>query len=120
MPLKLVFVYNADSGLFNTLTDIAHKLLSPDTYPCQLCAITHGTFRQRDEWRDYLESLDIECEFMHRDAFLAAYPNIKTSLPAIFVDNNGELTPCLSRKDIDAVNSVDELRALLKARCMGC
>ena len=28
----LLFVYNADSGLFNTMADIGHKLLSPETY----------------------------------------------------------------------------------------
>ncbi len=27
----LLFVYNADSGLFNTLGDIGHKLFSPNT-----------------------------------------------------------------------------------------
>nr|VFK54897.1 MAG: hypothetical protein BECKTUN1418F_GA0071002_10604 [Candidatus Kentron sp. TUN]VFK58790.1 MAG: hypothetical protein BECKTUN1418D_GA0071000_10903 [Candidatus Kentron sp. TUN]VFK60657.1 MAG: hypothetical protein BECKTUN1418E_GA0071001_10594 [Candidatus Kentron sp. TUN] len=27
MPRKLLFVYNANSGLFNTVTDIAHKFL---------------------------------------------------------------------------------------------
>lgn len=29
MRPTLIFVYNADSGLFNTVTDIAHKVLSP-------------------------------------------------------------------------------------------
>jgi len=31
MSKQLVFVYNADSGMFNTLTDIAHKVFSPKT-----------------------------------------------------------------------------------------
>ena len=119
MPVKLVFVYNADNGLFNTLTDVAHKLLSPDTYHCQLCAITHGAFRERDEWRNYLESLDVECEFMHRNEYLAAYPHHYTDLPAIFINSNNELKLCLGRKAIDAVDSVDQLRALLEARCLG-
>jgi len=117
--VRLVFVYNADSGLFNAVSDTAHKLLSPDTYPCQLCAITHGALRERDEWRNYLDSLDVECKFMHRDEFFAAYPGHSDDLPAIFVESNNELKLCLGRKTIDAAHTVDELRALLKAHCLG-
>ena len=36
MRKSIVFVYNADSGLFNMVTDTAHKMLSPDTYECNL------------------------------------------------------------------------------------
>ncbi len=32
MAKSIVFVYNADSGLFNALPDIAHKTFSPATY----------------------------------------------------------------------------------------
>ncbi len=39
---SLLFVYNADSGLVAGLFDSAHKLLSPSTYQCQLCTLTHG------------------------------------------------------------------------------
>ena len=35
----LVFVYNADSGVFNALADAAHKIFSPRTYACNLCAL---------------------------------------------------------------------------------
>ncbi|MBC7930780.1 MAG: hypothetical protein H7Z38_09495, partial [Rubrivivax sp.] len=54
----LVFVYNADSGLFNALTDIAHKAFSPATYQCNLCALTHSTFGMRKGWKRFLETLD--------------------------------------------------------------
>ena len=46
---SLLFVYNADSGFFNTLADIGHKLFSPATYPCQLCAIT-GVLAEGGSW----------------------------------------------------------------------
>ncbi|NJM95354.1 MAG: GTPase, partial [Acaryochloridaceae cyanobacterium CSU_5_19] len=41
---RLIFVYNANSGGINTALDIAHKLLSPSTYRCNLCRLTHDTF----------------------------------------------------------------------------
>jgi hypothetical protein len=40
--MKLLFVYNADSGLFNSIAEAAHKIVSPQTYRCDLCRITYG------------------------------------------------------------------------------
>ena len=68
---SLVFVYNADSGLFNTMTDIAHKIFSPDTYSCNLCMITHDNLSMRSEWKNFIEQLDIELAFLHRDEFIS-------------------------------------------------
>jgi len=63
----LIFVYNADSGVFNLAADIARKIFSPQTFSCNLCAITHSTFGVRDEWRDYLKTLEVPFEFLHAD-----------------------------------------------------
>lgn len=71
---RLLFVYNADSGLYNTLADIGHKLISPGTYQCQLCSLTHGYLRERDAWRDFLEGLPATCEFLRRDQFRERWP----------------------------------------------
>ena len=38
------FVYNADGDVFSLVGDFAHKIFSPKTYNCNLCAITHGNF----------------------------------------------------------------------------
>ena len=37
----LIFVYNANGGFFNGFSDYIHKLVSPKTYECSLCAITY-------------------------------------------------------------------------------
>jgi len=44
---KLIFVYNADSGLLNAMKDWAHKIVSPETYPCSLCALTYNNLGMR-------------------------------------------------------------------------
>ncbi len=74
----LVFVYNADSGLFNLLTDITHKIFSPQTYNCNLCAVTHDKFGMKNEWREYLKTLNTPVEFLHADEFKAKYQIEKT------------------------------------------
>ncbi|MCF7977351.1 hypothetical protein U5801_08255 [Lamprobacter modestohalophilus] len=44
---ELIFVYNADTGLFNQLADAAHKAFSADTYACNLCRVTYGLLTEK-------------------------------------------------------------------------
>jgi len=108
---RLVFVYNADSGLFNTMADIGHKIFSPGTYACDLCALTHGYFSERREWRTFIDSLTISCEFLHRDEFVRSNPEQKNlAYPLVLlVDDNGQRI-CLSRDDLAACDSLDTLK----------
>ncbi len=113
----LVFVYNADSGLINLLTDIAHKILSPQTYSCNLCAVTHDKFGVKDEWRQYLKTLDAPVEFLHADEFKAKYQIENTDkLPAIFRLENGQLSLAINSNAINACRSVDDLKRLINAQ----
>lgn len=116
MRPRLVFVYNADSGLFNTVSDIAHKLLSPATYACKLCALTHGHFKIREQWVTLLKTLDADCEFLHRDEFVAQYGATGVALPAIFERNADKLLPLIDAAALDECTSLDALSALLTAR----
>lgn len=67
--MKLIFVYNADSGVLNTVKDIGQKLLSPQSYNCFLCSLTHGTFRENPDWKKFREDASTEMEFLHRNEF---------------------------------------------------
>jgi len=114
----LLFVYNADSGFFNTLADIGHKLISPATYPCQLCAITHGVLTERGAWRDFIATLDLPCEFLHRDQFLKRFPGNGTPLPAISCLIAGEPRVCADASVIATCTGLDDLQALIRRRCV--
>jgi len=113
--MKLVFVYNADSGVFNTLTDIAHKLLSPSTYECNLCNLTHGYFTAREGWTTFLRDLDANIEFLHRDEYINRYPDADVDLPAIFVNSNDELKLWIDRQVINKMSSAEELMDMIRA-----
>jgi hypothetical protein len=114
---RLIFVYNADGGLLNSVMDAAHKLISPSTYPCSLCAITYGAVSMRREWKDYLQAMPQDMVFYHRDEFISKWPDISTKLPAIFLqDGPGPLTPLVSDEELDAISSVAQLTALLDSR----
>jgi hypothetical protein len=118
-PPQLIFVYNADSGMFNTLADIGHKIFSPETYACQLCALTHGYFRERDQWRAFVESLEAECDFMHRDEFRRRWPDTHAELPAVFrLDPSGPVT-CLDAASLRACQHLAELQSAIRRHCLG-
>lgn len=115
MAKQLVFVYNADSGMFNTLTDIAHKVFSPQTYECNLCAISHSYLSERSEWKEFIEELGVECEFLHRDEFLKKYTSEEKNFPVIFELIGDELKVQLSTDDINKCKSMDDLKKAIQA-----
>jgi hypothetical protein len=114
--LKLVFVYNADSGVFNLLSDVAHKIFSPQTYNCNLCAITHGNFGVKNEWREYLKTLTVPFEFLHADEFKAAYKIENTRLPAVFKKENDRIEEFIDAEAINDCRDIDELKTVINVK----
>lgn len=112
----LVFVYNADSGFLNTLLDIGHKLVSPATYSCRLCVLTHSTFHMRQEWREFVDGLDAEIEFLHRDELAARHGELPAELPAIFRRVESALVLWTTSADIRSCDTVTDLRKLIESR----
>jgi len=113
----LLFVYNADSGLFNTMADIGHKVFSPETYQCALCALTHGYFSERKAWREFVERMPCTCEFLHRDEFLVRHPGVSTRLPAVFQMDEGEPCCCLDADTLEACTDLEQLQQALRQQC---
>ncbi len=109
----LVFVFNADSGLFNQLTGLAHKLFSPKTYSCKLCELTHSVAGMRNEWKTFVSELDLPLEFLHRNEWRRRYGERNDRLPAIYVRLNGHLRLCIGADAINACRSVEELKQLI-------
>lgn len=113
----LVFVYNANSGLFNTLSDMAHKAFSPRTYQCNLCALTHSTFSMRREWKQFLDGLGTPLEFLHADELRERYGAAGVPLPAVFERDGESLEVLIDAPAINACRSIGDLqRLILRAR----
>lgn len=113
MKPTLLFVYNADSGLFNTLTDIAHRIFSPQTYQCNLCAITYSVAGMKKEWMDFLEHLDMAMKFLHRDELEERYDIAGVPLPAIFKQVGDELMMLINADAINSCKHIDDLKQLI-------
>lgn len=109
---KIIFVYNANSGLFNTLTDIGHKIFSPNTYSCHLCELTHSYFSMRDEWSEFLKGLDYELVFLHKDELKNQYGIDDLPLPIILIEIDQQLDILADHSSINDcadINSIKEL-----------
>ena len=114
---KLIFVYNANTGFFNTLTDSAHKIFSPKTYSCNLCKLTHGLTTMKSEWADFIKSLNIELEFLHKNEFQEKFPdNSREELPAVFILEDQKLVLSISAKELNEAKSIDNLKNLIKKK----
>lgn len=110
----VIFVYNANSGLFATVKDGIHKLVAPDTYPCNLCKITYDAVSMEKEWRDFWERLPYSVSFLHKDQFQARFPNFTDrTLPAVFVKSKNTLKELISANEINTQRNVNDLMRLI-------
>ena len=105
--MKLIFIYNADSGLMNTLMDIGHKAISPQTYECNLCGLTFGVLTEHKQWKKFRETSDTEMEFLHRDEFEKKYQQ-KFEYPLILKQDT-DLSVAISKTELDRIKTLDEL-----------
>jgi hypothetical protein len=110
--MKLVFVYNADSGVISWFRDVSQKLMSPQAYDCFLCRLTHGTFREDSTWKAFRKTSSIEMEFLHRDEFEKKF-KMKEAYPVV-LQQNDELEVVLSRDQLAHLTSVDDLIVTVK------
>ncbi len=109
---QLIFVYNADSGLFSSVTDFAHKIISPSTYQCQLCALTYGNFSMKQDWKSFIESLPIKTVFLYKDEFVQLY-KMNIAFPAVFIKTDDTIIPIVTTEEIETCQSLQQLKDLL-------
>lgn len=110
----LIFVYNADEGVIAALGDALHKLLSPATYPCSLCAVSYGAVRMRPAWAAYLRALPYATRFHHRPDFRRDHPALATlPLPAILLEEEGGGPRVLV--DAATLNAIGDVAGLIAA-----
>jgi len=118
MPARLIFIYNADSGLFNTLSDIAHKIFSPQTYACNLCALSHDYFAMRPAWSRFIAGLGADCEFLHRDQFRRRFPELDIELPAVLRQDATGVRVCLPAEAINRCRDLACLQQEIRDSCL--
>ena len=113
---KLVFVYNANSGLFEAMTDAIRKVVAPMTQNCNLCALTYQVAWMKPVWSGFVNHLGVAVEFLHRDEFKEKYPREDAEFPSAYLDRGGELDLFISTEEMNAAKTLDELIEIVKKK----
>lgn len=116
---RLIFVYNAFSGLHNGVLDSMHKFFSPGTYTCDLCRITHGVFSEKSDWKKFRKESKLEMEFLHLDEFRKQYASkfgYKYDFPVVLRSNGENLEILVASEEVAEIDSVTRLINVIKER----
>lgn len=97
---KIIFIYNAKSGKLNAALDSVHKMFSPSTYPCELCAITHGAIDAKSEWKAFLKRLSLPVEFYHKDEY-----STNQELPVVLFQKEDQTMPFLTKEEMEGLST---------------
>lgn len=109
--MTILFIYNANSGKLNAILDAGHKLFSPSTYQCSLCALTYDTFIENIIWKTFRKESRLNMEFYHKDEFELKFPNVKMVYPTILKLENHQLTSVLTN---NVMNEIADTEALIQ------
>ena len=118
MPQTLFIVYNANSGLFNGAMDSVYKLISPASYSCQLCSITHGYFGAKESWKNFVTQLrndGVNIRVLYKDD-LKNWPLHFSQIPGVYTLNNGELSLSVDANQLESMKSSEELVQYLRVQ----
>lgn len=106
---SLIFVYNANSGMWNTMLDTIHKTVSPETYQCNLCRIIYGPFTEHSDWKEFRKNFKGKLKFLHIDEFEKAYPSA-SSYPVVLEEGeDGSLSVMMTTERINMCRDLEEL-----------
>lgn len=110
---RLVGVYNADGTLRGELAYWVGARLG--RAHCALCEITHGTLRERPEWKACRAGLPVPFDTYHlNDQPDAVRALVGTQAPAVVADTDQGLVLLMGPVDLERCNSSpDQLSAAL-------
>ncbi len=106
--MKLIFVYNAKNGIFNSSVDFFHKLLSPKTHPCTLRRLTNGTKKEKEVWTSFLNESQHKIELHYIDDFEERY-RTSYNYPVIVKEEDDHLRVLFTKEDLDKFKTTESL-----------
>jgi len=113
---KIIFVYNADSGVVSVVKDFWKKILRPSSYQCNLCKQTFGIFSIKKDWKSFIENLNIDTEFLHRNEFEEKYEINDAKYPSAYIQDNSNLTLFITQDEMNTVKTLNEMESLISKK----
>ncbi|WP_339755801.1 GTPase [uncultured Winogradskyella sp.] len=112
--MKLLYVYNANSGKLNALFNTGNKLFRFSKYQCSLCTLTYDTFTEKEVWKAFREDADLDMEFYHKDEFETKFSNVKIRYPSILKLEKNQITTIINDEILNEISGVEAMIKLLK------
>jgi hypothetical protein len=110
--VRLVGVYDADHTLWGELSYWFGARLG--RAHCSLCDITHGSVREKSEWKSGRAGLPVPFDTYHRDDRPDDVRAATTAVPAVVAQTSAGFIPLLGPADLDGcAGSVDQLLAAI-------
>ena len=97
---RLVGVYNADGTILGELRYWTRARLG--RAHCALCDITHGSVRERPEWRTSRASLPVPFQTYHRDDQPDAVRVAAGPPPFVVAETSSSIVPLLGPEELEA------------------
>lgn len=113
----LLLVYNANNDRISKAFDVLHKMVSPKTYQCDLCKLTHGNFRMKSQWEVFSKVMSLNV-FYKRD-FLQAYPSSafnNEDFPLILYKRNSKIKVLLDKEELKGIPDTNALIQKIKQK----
>lgn len=115
---KIIGIYNAKGGIMHGAFDFLHKSFSPSTYKCELCAITYGATGMKKTWRSFLESLDSDFVFYHKNDMPKYLQKYATNLPIMLLEKKHSISTLLTKQEMQNVENIQELMNVVTEKLM--
>lgn len=76
--------------------------------------LAHSNLEMKAEWKAFIQMLEGEKTFFHKNDFLKQYPGHSGfAAPAVFIEESGELRELFSASDLNNYQSLKELQKAL-------
>ncbi|MCJ8346730.1 hypothetical protein MJH12_14400 [bacterium] len=102
------FVYNVNSGFLNTGIDIAHKIISPSTYNCHLCQLTHSVLKERELFTKFRDDFPNKIVFYHKDESLPDCMK-EGPFPSIWTESTTQFQLLSGPEEISQFENISDL-----------
>ncbi|WP_159092090.1 MULTISPECIES: GTPase [unclassified Aquimarina] len=119
MKRTILFIYNADSSGWNKYLDFAHKIISPSTYSCDLCNLTHGSFSEKKTWKAFREKSSNTMIFLYKNEFLKEHKKSnyqELTFPVILEQKKSGLEILVKSKELKSIKSAEDLIEILSVK----
>ena len=112
--MEIQFIYNAKNGLASSIFDLAHKIISPDTYKCNLCKITQDSFTETKKFKELKQKYNIT--LWHTDDYEKQFRQ-EHSYPLIVIrDYKNIEIGRIATEEINLLTDVDELEKVINSK----